>query len=90
MACPIPVTGRSAWFRLRFGFVRAVRAVCVGEAKLRGRACVRCPYRWASWELGSTCPRLLALIFVHSRIDFNSFGIFSEAFACMLMQKAWV
>ena len=29
-----PVTGRSASFRLRFRFVRAVRA---GEAKLRGR-----------------------------------------------------
>ena len=31
-----PVTGRSASFRLRFRFVRAVRAVR-GEAKLRGR-----------------------------------------------------
>ena len=29
-----PVTGRSASFRLRFRFVRVVRA---GEAKLRGR-----------------------------------------------------
>ena len=56
-----PVTGRSASFRLRFRFVRAVRA---GEAKLRGRACAdRCPYRWASWELGSTFPRLSASIF---------------------------
>ena len=37
-ACPIPVTGRSASFRLRFRFVRrAVRAVRAGEAKLRGR-----------------------------------------------------
>ena len=33
-ACPPPVTGRSASFRLRFRFARAVRA---GEAKLRGR-----------------------------------------------------
>ena len=33
-ACPPPVTGRSASFRLRFRFVRVVRA---GEAKLRGR-----------------------------------------------------
>ena len=32
-----PVTGRSASFRLRFRFVRAVRAVRAGEAKLRGR-----------------------------------------------------
>ena len=32
-----PVTGRSASFRLRFRFVRAVRAVHAGEAKLRGR-----------------------------------------------------
>ena len=31
---PSPVTGRSASFRLRFRFVRVVRA---GEAKLRGR-----------------------------------------------------
>ena len=59
-----PVTGRSASFRLRFRFVRAVRAVRAGEAKLRGCACAdRCPYRWASWELGSTFPRLSAVIF---------------------------
>ena len=32
-----PITGRSASFRLRFRFVRAVRAVRAGEAKLRGR-----------------------------------------------------
>ena len=50
-----PVTGRSASFRLRFRFVRAVRAVRAGETKLHGRACAdRCPYRWASWVLGST------------------------------------
>ena len=36
-ACPTPVTGRSTSFRLRFRFVRAVRAVRAGEAKLRGR-----------------------------------------------------
>ena len=36
-ACPPPVTGRSASFRLRFRFVRVVRAVPAGEAKLRGR-----------------------------------------------------
>ena len=36
-ARPPPVTGRSASFRLRFRFVRAVRAVRAGEAKLRGR-----------------------------------------------------
>ena len=36
-ACPPPVTGRSASFRLRFRFVRVVRAVRAGEAKLRGR-----------------------------------------------------
>ena len=35
-ACPPPVTGRSASFRLRFRFVRAVRAVR-GEAKPCGR-----------------------------------------------------
>ena len=34
---PSPVTGRSASFRLRFRFVRVVRAVRAGEAKLRGR-----------------------------------------------------
>ena len=32
-----PVTGRSASFRLRFRFVRVVRAVRAGEANLRGR-----------------------------------------------------
>ena len=36
-ACPPPVTGRSVSFRLRFRFVRVVRAVRAGEAKLRGR-----------------------------------------------------
>jgi len=36
-ACPPPVTGRSASLRLRFRFVRVVRAVRAGEAKLRGR-----------------------------------------------------
>ena len=36
-ACPTPVTGRSASFRLRFRFVRVVRAVRAGDAKLRGR-----------------------------------------------------
>ena len=36
-ACPPPVTGRSASFRLRFRLVRVVRAVRAGEAKLRGR-----------------------------------------------------
>ena len=36
-ACPPPVTGRSASFRLRFRFVRVVRVVRAGEAKLRGR-----------------------------------------------------
>ena len=30
------VTGRSASFRLRFRFVRVVRTVRAGEAKLRG------------------------------------------------------
>ena len=34
---PSPATGRSASFRLRFRFVRVVRAVRAGEAKLRGR-----------------------------------------------------
>ena len=33
---PSPVTGRSASFRLRFRFVRVVRTVRAGEAKLRG------------------------------------------------------
>ena len=32
-----PVTKRSASFRLRFRFLRVVRAVHVGKAKLRGR-----------------------------------------------------
>ena len=36
MACPPPVNGRSASFRLRLRFVRVLRAV----AKLRGRLAV--------------------------------------------------
>ena len=36
-ACPPPITGRSASFRLRFRFVCVVRAVRVVEAKLCGR-----------------------------------------------------
>ena len=36
-ACPTPVTGRSASFRLRFRFVPCVPCVRAGEAKL----CVR-------------------------------------------------
>ena len=36
-ACPPLVTVRSVSFRLRFRFVRVVRAVRAGEAKLRGR-----------------------------------------------------
>ena len=35
-ACPSPVIGRSASFRLRFRVLRVVRAVRAG-AKLRGR-----------------------------------------------------
>ena len=37
MACPSSVTGRSASLRLRLRFARVVRAMRVGEAKLRGR-----------------------------------------------------
>ena len=33
----LPATGKSVSFRLRFRFVRVVRAVRAGEAKLRGR-----------------------------------------------------
>ena len=35
--CPTPIAGRSILFRLHVCFVRAVRAVRVGEAKLCGR-----------------------------------------------------
>ena len=54
-ACPTPATGRSASFRLRFRFVRAVRA---GEAKLRARV------RRASLTLAlgvASCARLRAV-----------------------------
>ena len=34
LACPPPVTGKSVSFRLRFRFVRVVRAVRAGQAKL--------------------------------------------------------
>ena len=48
----LPVTGRSASFRLCFRFVRAVRDVRVGKAKLHGRMYDVVP-RWASRELVS-------------------------------------
>ena len=60
-----PVTGRSASFRLRFRFVRAVRAVRAGEAKLRGRMCDAVPIAGPSGcEFGGACcPRRFLLIF---------------------------
>ena len=36
LACPTPVTGRVDSFCRRFRFVGVVRALCAGEAKLRG------------------------------------------------------
>ena len=82
-----PVTGRSASFRLRFRFVRAVRAVRAGEAKLRGRACAdRCPYRWASWELGSTlCAALGVDLLCAGAWALTLFVRFIVSFARMLM-----
>ena len=75
------MTGRSASFRLRFRFVRVVRA---GEAKLRGRMQTvvliagppGCEYPgvlccvWASFRLA----------FVHRCMGFKSFLVFAEGF----------
>ena len=57
-----PETGRSASFRLRFRFVRVVRAVRAGEAKLRGRMTSDVPIAGlpGCWD-GGVCPRPFAL-----------------------------
>ena len=71
-----PVTGRSASFRLRFRFVRAVRVGRAGEAR-RGEAawpsvCRPLSYRWAFLELGSTrLPSSRRRYFQRRRIGFN-------------------
>ena len=55
-----PVTGRSAPFRLRFRFVRVVRVVRAGQAKLCGRMMIDV-FIWASRVLGSAGVRRAGL-----------------------------
>ena len=72
--CPTPIAGRSILFRLHVCFVRAVRAVRVGEAKLCVCEMLVPPYRWG---FGFEFVRLLVgsfgLIFVHRCVGFLSF-----------------
>ena len=64
------MTGRSASFRLRFRFVRVVRAVRAGEAKLRGRMTSDVPIAGppGCWDGGvSALPFALFLLTVSSK-----------------------
>ena len=59
-----PVTGRSASFRLRFRFVRVVRAMRAGEAKLRGRMTTDVLIAGPpGCQDGGVCPRCLSHCF---------------------------
>ena len=77
-------TGRSASFRLRFRFVRAMRA---GEAKLRARV------RRASLTLGlgvASIAHLRAVwraIFAAIRMGFNDFRCFLFAFCVIFVDR---
>ena len=91
-ACPPPVTGRSASFRLRFRFVRVVRAM---RAR---RSCVGA-YRPLSLSLGlpGASIRVSVLfrvsfrsVFVHGRIGFNILLCFPCPFDGFLCTGAWV
>ena len=78
-ACPTPRNREIGFVSSSFSFraCRACRACGRGEAKLRGRVSVdRCPYRWASWVLVSTCVVRASWrqYSVHRRVGFNSFG----------------
>ena len=86
-----PVTGRSASFRLRF--VRVVRAVRAGEAKLRGRIHTviliagppGCEYPGVPGVRAS-----VRLVFVHRCMGFNTFLCFPCSFERFLSAGAWV
>ena len=69
-ACPPPVTRTSVSFRLRFRFVRVVRAVRAGDAKLCGRMTIvvliagppGCEYPGASPRFFASLLLLFALV----------------------------
>ena len=76
MACPSPVTERSASFRLRFRFVRG-EAAWVHDH--------RGPYRWASRVRVSGCARAaFRCIFGVICMVFNGFCCFLLVRACFL------
>ena len=89
-----PVTGRSASFRLRFRFVRVVRAVRAGEAKLRGRIqtviLIAGPPGCEYPGVARPFRVLLRLVLMHRRMGFNTFLCFPCSFACFLRAGAWV
>ena len=84
-----PVTGRSASFRLRFRFVRVVRAVRAGEAKLRGRMTSDVPIAGppGCWDGGvPALPLALFLVTVSSkRMVFLVFTEASSSFDAIYM-----
>ena len=87
-----PVTGRSASFRLRFRFVRVVRA---GEAKLRGRMqtviLIAGPPGCEYPGVPVVClPASFRLVFVHRCMGFNTFLCFAYSFDRFLLAGAWV
>ena len=69
-----------------------MRGVRAGEAKLRGSAWVdRCPYRWDSWELVSTCCRRLGGDFLCTGAwVLTAFVCFFLCRACFIMSKTMI
>ena len=78
-ACPPPVPGRSASFRLRFHFVRVVRAVGAGEVKLRGRMTIVVLIAGPpGCEYPGVVPGVLSLVFCAWAHGFERFLVFFE------------
>ena len=81
-----PVTGRSASFRLRFRFVRVVRAVPAGEAKLCGRmynVILIAGPSWCEFPRARVPLRVVFRgIFAALRMGFNYFCMFVLGLGC--------
>ena len=86
-----PATGISASFRLRFRFVRVLRAVRAGEAKLRGRMQT---VILIAGPPGCEYPGVLSSgfcsSFVHRRVVLTAFGTCPNVFPHLLLLCAWV
>ena len=91
MGCPSLVTGRSASVHLRFRFVRVVRAVRAGEAKLRGRMTIVVPIAGPPGAsirvLVRAAFRFILLLFISG---LKTVGQFLCAGACLLLLFTWV